>query len=89
LIQSTSKNLSNLVSGDHGFFGLILAALQAVTEVTKLPLSDIPCKGVVWPGPQPRVATGQLHLPKFSKTCLVLWYNNKLQTFFPPPGNIS
>jgi len=39
------KILASLFRDDHGFFGLILAALLAVTEVKKLPLSDIPCKG--------------------------------------------
>jgi len=52
-----------------------------VAEVKKLPLSDIPCKGGVRPGPQARGVTGQLHHPKFSKTCLAVRCNNKLQNF--------
>jgi len=34
-------------------------------------------------------ATGQLHTPKFSKTCFVVRYNKKLQNdFAPPPSKI-
>jgi len=36
-----------------------------------------------------RGATGQLPIPKFSKTCLVVRHNNKLQSSCPPPTNIS
>jgi len=37
------------------------------------------------PGPQPSEWHPSNCPPKFSKTCLVVRYNNKLQSFFPPP----
>jgi len=40
-------------------------------------------------GQQPGTATGQVHPPKFSKACLVVRYNNKLQKVCPSLENIS